>query len=360
MTGLVSKSVRLTFLSLLVIDARAWLCLNSPLFEMAFKGVMTMEKLELIAMIGGFVVLFGFLGFALLKFRKDKKDKTDFNEPNADQDLEPVTQVTQVSIDPVVVAGSTQEPKKVKEDFSSPEPISSVLKPMANTSFNLDGLEDEEDKHLERVRAEISSASLLAAKTGGNSCVSEGQWTEIVKKTFKTRTDLNQQRLQERERYLKGLVIINIMAPKGLSFYGGDVLDTLTNLGLRFGELGIFHKFDERGQKLFSISQAVNPGFFDINNMPLSSVKGLSCFFDLETVAYPKQAFRALLACVHEVSHYLKGEILDEHRQPLTQEVITDILKRIKSGEVKTKLEVKSGVKSGVKSEKAPKTELVE
>ncbi len=311
-----------------------------------------MEKLELIISIAGLaIILMGLLGYLFLQSRVSQKK---IEPAQSSEDIS--TQIpTQASIDPIVMTAGTEEPKKAKEDFSTQEPISPVLKTPGNlTDLNLshDSNIDMSEEMLEQLQSEISAASRLAvqagptgqtaqtaqtAQTGGRAVqdpFSNGQWSEIVKKTFKQRTDLNQQKVSDRQRRLKGFVIIHVMAPQGLSFYGGDVLEVLTNLGLRFGEQQIFHKFNDQGQKLFSISQAVEPGWFDINNMTLISTKGLSCFFDLASAPNPKQAFRGLLACVHELAHYLRAEILDENHQLLTQEAIAKILKRIKSDEV--------------------------
>lgn len=262
-----------------------------------------MEKLDLIISIAGLAIIFvGSVGYMFSRsFRKSNVHNTSIAEPVAEV-------ATQSGMNPVILENSLQEP---------------VMTESASSEKN------EENKE-----------NLVPSKPVSLNLFESEEWAAIVKKTFKQRTDLNRQRLSDQQRRLGGLVVIHVMAPQNMAFYGGDVLEVLTHLGLRFGDRRIFHKFNEQGQKLFSIAQAVEPGCFDINNMTLISVRGLSCFFDLSAASNPKQAFRNLLACVHEIAHYLRAEILDEHYRPLTQETIAQILKKIKVDEPVEAVEV--------------------
>lgn len=276
------------------------------------SGYSLMEKYELAGLILGLVILTGFLAWAVLHSKEERRKDKEEAEANI---------------------GSSDA-----GDFSG---VKFEVKPEIKSEIKSELENTEDTVVLKKIQEEIAYASKQAAKTEKLGAVStdpfsNGQWMEAVKKTFKYRTDVNSRRMDDREKLLQGLVIVNIMAPAGLFFYGRDVLENLNSLGLRFGELGIFHKFNERGEKIFSISQATEPGSFDINNMPLCSIKGLTCFFDLSKVTQPKYAFRALLACVHELAHGLKGQILDDKMKPLTQEAITEMLKRIKAGEERT------------------------
>ena len=303
-----------------------------------------MEKYELAGLIAGLVILMGFIAWAFLNTReashkqkgelkKESKAEKAIQQNGSPDHVEPMDGPELAG---VMHPASAEAIAKLSETLA--ESLAESLEPNAQS---LQKIQDEiAYASKQAVKKEVSSSSHASTDPFSN-----GQWAEAVKRTFKVRTDVNARKINDREKMLQGLVIINIMAPGSGFFYGRDVLNILNSLSLRFGELGIFHKFNEKGEKIFSVSQATEPGVFDINNMPLCSIRGLTCFFDLGKVSQPKYAFRSLLASVHEIAHYLKAEILDDKMKPLTQNAITDMLKRIKMGEEKLeeKLEAKSG-----------------
>lgn len=297
------------------------LVLNYLLNKLDGLRGLLMERYELAMLIFGMVIVVGLIAYLSLRVREhaNKNKNKIATETGAGVETEAVAPTVDI-----IAESRNLKPEPVLENISNLEP----------SDLELDA------EGLKKIQEDIAYASMQAVKKPASSIVSDpfanGQWTEAVKRTFKYRTAVNARQINDREKMLQGLVIINIMPPAlggSLGFYGRDILNILNSLGLRFGELGIFHKFNDKGEKIFSISQATEPGIFDMNNMPLCSIKGLSCFFDLGKVSQPKYAFRSLLACVHEIAHYLKAEILDDKMQPLTQIAITEMLKRIKAGE---------------------------
>jgi cell division protein ZipA len=120
------------------------------------------------------------------------------------------------------------------------------------------------------------------------------------------------------------------MAPRNTFFYGRDMVQDLERFGLSYGRHGIYHYVNPNGETEFSVALAVEPGYFDLENIDSVTTPGVIFFMDLHQNSEPKQAFKRMLSTVHEVASHLGGDILDHRRQRLTQASVTEYLARIK------------------------------
>lgn len=62
-------------------------------------------------------------------------------------------------------------------------------------------------------------------------------------------------------------IILYVMAPKDQAYRGYELLQSLLAVGLRYGEMNIFHRHAEksgRGPILFSLASAAEPGIFEL------------------------------------------------------------------------------------------------
>ena len=273
-----------------------------------------MQNFDTFLLVTGLVIIVGFLTVALIKTRSSRREETqEIQEPQepAVDHVVPAVSVEEekpVTITPTVIDAAEAMPKQMAPEFKAAEPVVADLKtPM-----------------------ESSPVEPTPKPSDNANPFTNGEWVKVIRKTFKARVEHNNQQVARHDRQMGGLVIVNVMAQHGFAFHGTDIFNVLNNVGCRFGELGVFHKFNPKGDKLFSVSSAVEPGYFDVNNMNLMSTPGLTCFFDLEEVENPKYSYRTLLACAHELAHFLNGSIFDEHHQPMTTESIAATLARIK------------------------------
>jgi cell division protein ZipA len=130
------------------------------------------------------------------------------------------------------------------------------------------------------------------------------------------------------------IVVLNVMAPRSTFFFGRDIVEVLDQQGLGYGKRGIYHCYSEiDGSSEFYVASAMKPGYFDLENIHQFTTPGLTFFMDLSQVAEPKKAFKHMLTVVHEVARQLGGDILDDHRQRLTQASVSEYLARIKGVE---------------------------
>jgi cell division protein ZipA len=92
-------------------------------------------------------------------------------------------------------------------------------------------------------------------------------------------------------------------------------------------------KAKSKQDALFYVASAVNPGTFDLNFIHHFTTPGLSFILNLSAVQNPRTAFIKMLNIVSNVAEQLGGDVLDEHRQRLTQAGINEYMIQIKSVE---------------------------
>lgn len=117
-------------------------------------------------------------------------------------------------------------------------------------------------------------------------------------------------------------VTFAIMAEKGQSFGGYDLLQALLGVGLRHGENQIFHRYDalNKDQILFSLASIAKPGTFPVDNMGGFSTPGLIVIYQLDLEGRLVEVFEKVLQTTQQLAEELGGYVLDDQRQALTHE----------------------------------------
>lgn len=123
-------------------------------------------------------------------------------------------------------------------------------------------------------------------------------------------------------------VLLYYMALRSQVFEGETIFALLRSLGLNLNDQHVFEYIDEEGLQ-FYVTTAVKPGHFDIHRLHYT-LPGLSFVLDLTIIEDAETAFDKMLGCIHTLSQYLTGDILDEKRQRLTQASMHQYMARIK------------------------------
>ncbi len=116
-------------------------------------------------------------------------------------------------------------------------------------------------------------------------------------------------------------VILHVVSKSGEPFGGGELLEAMENSGLNYGKHRIFHYYHEQ-ETVFSVANMLEPGVFDMDNIDSFRSPGVSLFMRLPTALEGLQAFADMLAVAQGLARKLGAEVLDERRQPLSQERI--------------------------------------
>ncbi|WP_347332426.1 cell division protein ZipA [Marinimicrobium locisalis] len=133
------------------------------------------------------------------------------------------------------------------------------------------------------------------------------------------------------------VLIINVMAPSGQQFRGDALLDALLEAGLRYGDMNIFHRYEDPkggGSILFSLANMVKPGTFDLDAMDDFTTPGVSLFMTLpletESVELENvEVFDEMLEAARSIAFALGGEMKDENRSVLTRQTQEHCRQRI-------------------------------
>lgn len=134
------------------------------------------------------------------------------------------------------------------------------------------------------------------------------------------------------------VLIINIMAPKGDMFNGGELLDIVLKCGLRYGSMDIFHRYSDtkgEGALLFSMANMVRPGTFDLDSMDEFTTPGVSLFMTLPIDADSMQSYDLMVETAQAISQTLHGELKDEQRSAMTKQTLEHSRQRIRDFERK-------------------------
>jgi len=119
------------------------------------------------------------------------------------------------------------------------------------------------------------------------------------------------------------VITINVMADPDRDFAGDALLQELLTLGLKFGEMSIFHRCEHatgQGERWFSVANAFNPGKFDLQRMGELSTLGISLFMLLPGPSEPLKAFDFMLAAAVQIVTRLGGSLEDGQHNILTKQ----------------------------------------
>ena len=129
------------------------------------------------------------------------------------------------------------------------------------------------------------------------------------------------------------LIISHTILAKGEPFKGQQLFETLHKAGLIYGEMNIFHyPGDDNADTfaLFSLANIVEPGTFDLQDAENFSTPGISLFMRLPSRVDNNEAYDKFVHIAQLIAADLNGELCDETRSQLTQQIITYKKEQIK------------------------------
>ena len=129
------------------------------------------------------------------------------------------------------------------------------------------------------------------------------------------------------------VLVMHLMANKGETLNGEDLLTVSVEVGLRYGAMKIFHRHlsdDGSGPVLFSMANLVNPGTFDLNTMSKITTPGVTLFMALDDLEDPSAAFETMIEAVNNMAEKLPLNVMDESRSSMTLQTIDHDRQRAK------------------------------
>lgn len=105
-------------------------------------------------------------------------------------------------------------------------------------------------------------------------------------------------------------------------FEGQALLESLIGLGMRFGEMDIFHYIGADGTSSFSLVNAVEPGTFDMAAMAGQHTPAVSLFMRAHELDEPLAVFDQMVEVAQALADELGGDVKDSSRSVLTPQTI--------------------------------------
>ena len=130
---------------------------------------------------------------------------------------------------------------------------------------------------------------------------------------------------QVEEAETQELLVIHLMTAKDQTCDGQKLLDTAVSLGLRYGNMKIFHRHTGEvgsGPVLFSMANLLNPGTFDLTTIGQQEMVGVTLFMAPSDLDKPGEIFDLMLDVAEQMAAKLHLNIMDESRSSMTKQTI--------------------------------------
>ena len=137
------------------------------------------------------------------------------------------------------------------------------------------------------------------------------------------------------------VLAISVIVPQGQIISGAALLPSLLTLGMKYGDMNVFHRHQDNagnGKVTFSLVNAVNPGTFDLDNMENFVTQGVSLFMTLPNAGDPFAVFDQMLVAAKQLALEFNGQLLDDKRSVLTKQTEQHYVTKIREFERKSRL----------------------
>jgi cell division protein ZipA len=128
------------------------------------------------------------------------------------------------------------------------------------------------------------------------------------------------------------VIVINVLCRRDEVADGPTLVETITDHGLRFGDMNIFHRVSpsDRGRTDFSLASAVEPGTFDLGALEDFSTPGVTLFMQLPGPAQPLEAFEDMVSIARGIASRIGADLKDERHSVMTAQTIEHCRQRIR------------------------------
>ena len=136
---------------------------------------------------------------------------------------------------------------------------------------------------------------------------------------------------------LEELLILGVMAKPEAPFGGAELVAALRGQGLKYGDMGIFHRLgagevagkDASEERLFSVANALEPGTFDLSDLEGLQSPGLTFFMQLPIPGDALETLDDMVLSARTVAAALGGDVKDDTMSALTGQTIEHMKQRI-------------------------------
>ncbi|MFD2165945.1 cell division protein ZipA [Thalassotalea euphylliae] len=137
------------------------------------------------------------------------------------------------------------------------------------------------------------------------------------------------------------VLVLSVVMSQGQVMSGAALLPSLLTLGMKFGDMDIFHRHQDNagnGKVTFSLANMMNPGTFDLDNMENFTTQGVSLFMTMPNAGDAFEVFEQMLAAAKQLAQEFNAQVLDDKRSVMTKQTEQHYVGRIREYERKSRI----------------------
>jgi len=222
-------------------------------------------------------------------------------------------------------AGATQVKTAVKEEITLDKPLYkqpvTQAKPVVK-SKKIINRKTASKAELKRNQIEINFGDGLSVNDEPIPNLSVDKKVKPVKEHKSKTVELESQ-----------IIILSVVMPENHQMSGAVLLPSLLTLGLKYGEMNIFHRHQDNagnGAVTFSLANMLNPGSFELDTMETFVTQGVSLFMTLPNAADPFAAFEQMLSAAKQLAQEFNAQLLDDKRNVMTKQTEQHYVSKIR------------------------------
>lgn len=122
------------------------------------------------------------------------------------------------------------------------------------------------------------------------------------------------------------LVVFHVVARDDEQFTGSMIKMMMSELGLEYGDMGVFHfnveRFDKK-HSVYCVANMLKPGSFDLAQMDTLATRGLSFILQLPGPEDSLKAYNIMVEHAQRIATFFNGELLDQDRNIVTNQALS-------------------------------------
>ena len=129
--------------------------------------------------------------------------------------------------------------------------------------------------------------------------------------------------ISEQTKIEPQVIILSVVMPANQQMLGAALLPSLLTLGLKYGDMNIFHRHQDNagnGEVTFSLANMMKPGSFNLDSMETFATQGVSLFMTLPNAGDPFTVFEQMLSAAKQLAQEFNGQLLDDKRNVMTKQ----------------------------------------
>ena len=137
------------------------------------------------------------------------------------------------------------------------------------------------------------------------------------------------------------VIVLSVVMPEGQAISGAALLPILLTLGMKYGEMNIFHRHQDNagnGKVTFSLANMLNPGTFNLDDIENFTTQGITLFMTLPNAGDAFEVFEQMLNAAKQLAVEFKGQLLDDKRSVMTKQTEQHYMGIIREFERKSRI----------------------